>query len=196
MFERKMLPLDAEQKGLLMRMIKGANRMNALIDDLLQLSRIKTQSTARVKSDLNEIVTATLEEFDMQILESKARIHVEDLPTLKVDRVHIRQLFENLIGNALKYRNPDQSSDITICAQKNQQNSWQISVADNGIGFDEKYIDRIFKPFERLHGRETYDGTGMGLAICKKIVERHGGTITVKSSLGNGATFSFTLPEG
>jgi light-regulated signal transduction histidine kinase (bacteriophytochrome) len=132
----------------------------------------------------------------MQILESKARIHVEDLPTLKVDRVHIRQLFENLIGNALKYRNPDQSSDITICAQKNQQNSWQISVADNGIGFDEKYIDRIFKPFERLHGRETYDGTGMGLAICKKIVERHGGTITVKSSLGNGATFSFTLPEG
>ncbi len=191
-----MLPLDAEQKGLLMRMIKGANRMNALIDDLLQLSRIKTQSTARVKSDLNEIVTATLEEFDMQILESKARIHVEDLPTLKVDRVHIRQLFENLIGNALKYRNPDQSSDITICAQKNQQNSWQISVADNGIGFDEKYIDRIFKPFERLHGRETYDGTGMGLAICKKIVERHGGTITVKSSLGNGATFSFTLPEG
>ncbi len=196
MFERKVLPLDAEQKGLLMRMIKGANRMNALIDDLLQLSRIKTQSTAMVKSDLNQIVTATLEEFDFQILELKARIHVEDLPALKVDRVHMRQLFENLISNALKYRNPEQPPEITIRGQKNEHNIWQISVADNGIGFDEKYIDRIFKPFERLHGKETYDGTGMGLAICKKIVERHGGTIAVKSSHGNGATFSFTLHEG
>ena len=195
MFEKKMEPLDAEPKDLLMRMTKGASRMNDLIDDLLQLSRIQTQASALVKSDLNKIVETTLEEQGLSVLETEVRINVKELPTLEVDKVHIRQLFQNLISNSLKYRKPDQSLEITIHSCKIEQNIWGISVTDNGIGFDDKHIDRIFKPFERLHSRQTYNGTGMGLAICRKIVERHGGTITAKSSPGNGATFTFTIPD-
>jgi light-regulated signal transduction histidine kinase (bacteriophytochrome) len=195
MFEKKMEPLDAEPKDLLMRMTKGASRMNDLIDDLLQLSRIQTQASGLVKSDLNQIVETTLEEQGLPFLETEVKINVEELPTLEVDKVHIRQLFQNLISNSLKYRKPDQPLELTIHSSKNEQSFWEISVTDNGIGFDDRHIDRIFKPFERLHNRETYNGTGMGLAICRKIVERHGGTITAKSSMGNGATFTFTIPE-
>ena len=195
MFEKKMEPLDAEPKDLLMRMTKGASRMNDLIDDLLQLSRIQTQASGLVRSDLNKIVETTLEEQGLPVLETEVKINVEELPTLEVDKVHIHQLFQNLISNSLKYRKPDQPLEITIHSSKTEQNIWKISVADNGIGFDDRHIDRIFKPFERLHNRETYKGTGMGLAICRKIVERHGGTITAKSSPGKGATFTFTIPE-
>ncbi|MBC8286579.1 MAG: hypothetical protein H8E42_03800 [Nitrospinae bacterium] len=195
MFEKKMEPLDAEPKDLLMRMINGANRMNDLIDDLLQLSRIQTRASGLVKSDLNQIVKITLEELGVSVLETQAKIKIEELPTLKVDKIHIRQLFLNLISNSVKYKNPDRPLEITIHALKTEQNIWEISVTDNGIGFEEKYAKKIFKPFERLHNRETYGGTGMGLAICRKIVERHGGTITAKSSLGNGTTITFTLPE-
>lgn len=194
MFEKKMEPLDAEPKDLLMRMTKGASRMNDLIDDLLQLSRIQTQASGLVKSDLNKIVETTLEEQGLPVLETEVKINIEELPTLEVDKVHMHQLFQNLISNSLKYRKPDQPLEITIHSAKTEQNIWKISVTDNGIGFDDKHIDRIFKPFERLHNRETYNGTGMGLAICRKIVERHGGAITAKSSLGNGATFTFTIP--
>lgn len=195
MFEKKMAPLDAEPKDLLMRMTKGASRMNDLIDDLLQLSRIQTQASGLVKSDLNQIVETTLEEQGLPVLEAEVKINVEELPTLEVDKVHMHQLFQNLISNSLKYRKPDQPLEITIHSSKTEQNIWKISVTDNGIGFNDKHIDRIFKPFERLHNRETYNGTGMGLAICRKIVERHGGAITAKSSLGNGATFTFTIPD-
>ena len=193
MFERKVAPLGTEEKDLLMRMTNGAERMNGLIDDLLQLSRIQTQFSGRVKSDLSKIVKATLEELEFS--ETQAKINIEELPALKVDKVHIQQLFQNLLSNSLKYKKPDHPLEITIHSIKTEQNIWEISVTDNGIGFDEKHADKIFKPFERLHNRETYSGTGMGLAICKKIVERHSGTITAKSSLGNGATFTFTIPE-
>jgi signal transduction histidine kinase len=196
MFEKKVMPLDEEQKHLLTRITNGASRMNDLIDDLLQLSRIKTQSTTLVKWDLNKIVNKTLEELEATISETQAKIHIEKLPTLRVDKVHIHQLFQNLIGNSLKYKNPDLPPEINIFALKNKQEIWEISVTDNGIGFDEKYADKIFKPFERLHNRETYKGTGMGLAICKKIVERHNGTITAKGSEGKGTHFTFTLPDG
>jgi K+-sensing histidine kinase KdpD len=195
MFEKKVARLDAEQKDILRRMIKGASRMNDLIDDLLQLSRIKTQSANLVEWDLNEIVKATLEELEFSILDTQAKIHVAELPTLKVDKVYIHQLFLNLIGNSLKYKNPDHPPEITVHAQKNKQNLWVISVADNGIGFDEKYAQRIFKPFERLHGKDAYNGTGMGLAICRKIVDRHNGTLTANSSPGNGSTFTLVIPE-
>lgn len=195
MFERKVAPLGNEEKDLLRRMTNGANRMNDLIDDLLRLSRIHTQSSILAKSDLNQVVKMTLEELEIPISETKAKITIEELPTLKVDKAHIQQLFQNLIGNSLKYKKPDHPLEITIGSQKSEEKIWEISVTDNGIGFDEKYLDRIFKPFERLHNRETYSGTGMGLAICRKIVERHSGTITAKSSDGNGTKFTFTIPE-
>ena len=192
MLAEKMAPLDPEPKDLLMRMTNGADRMNELIDDLLRLSRIQTQSSGRVKSDLNKIVKAILEELE---IETQASIKLAELPTLNVDQAHIRQLFQNLIGNSIKYKKSDQPLEITIHSRKTQQKLWEISVTDNGIGFEEKYAKRIFKPFERLHGKGVFSGTGMGLTICEKIVTRHGGSITAKGSPGKGATFTFTLPE-
>ncbi|MBT6345907.1 MAG: hypothetical protein HOJ49_04120 [Nitrospina sp.] len=195
MLEESLETFNDKQKKIITHMINGANRMNYLVDDLLQLGLIKTKPTTLVELDLNKVVSAALEELDLQIIETNARIDVEDLPTLKVDKVYIQQLFNNLIGNAIKYKDPSHSPIITICAKKNLQNIWEFKIADNGIGFDEKYAEKIFKPFERLHNHETYGGTGMGLSICKKIIERHNGTLTAKSSIGNGTTFTFTIPQ-
>ena len=116
------------------------------------------------------------------------------LPTVNCEKARLRQVFQNLIGNALKFRRKDTVPVVRVSAV-HRNDAWTFSIADNGIGIDQKYFDRIFQMFQRLHGRGEYPGTGIGLALCKKIVERHGGRITVASAPGQGTTFSFTIPE-
>jgi two-component system, LuxR family, sensor kinase FixL len=122
-------------------------------------------------------------------------VKISELPNAEVDVSQIRQLFQNLIGNALKYHKEGIDPIVNITGKVIGGENIEVVVEDNGIGFDEKYSERIFQPFQRLHGKSEFEGTGMGLAICKKIVDRHNGTITVKSTLGKGSTFFITLPE-
>jgi signal transduction histidine kinase len=138
-----------------------------------------------------------LTELEFGIEEAGARIQVGPLPKVKADSTQMRQLFQNLIGNAIKFRNKDVPPVIDIRAsveEINRQQVTRLEVEDNGIGFDEKYRDRIFSPFQRLHGRSAYPGSGIGLALCRRIIERHGGTITVRSSPGVGSCFIMTIP--
>ena len=127
--------------------------------------------------------------------ETQGKATLGNLPNLDADPFQMRQLLQNLIENALKYHKPDIPPVIHLDYQPSQNGPWNISVQDNGIGLDEKFSERIFVPLERLHGRSAYEGTGIGLAICKKIVSRHGGSISVKSQLGEGSTFTITLPK-
>ena len=175
-------------------MQNAAQRMQQFIRDLLLFSKVTTQHKPFEVVSFREIVEQVLEDLDMRISQTKGVVTIEDLPELEADAFQIHQLFQNLIGNALKYHREGVSPHVTISSQLNRNGTWQIKLVDNGIGFDEKFKDRIFKPFERLHGRSKYDGTGMGLAICQKIVRHHGGVINAKSSPGQGATFSITLP--
>jgi light-regulated signal transduction histidine kinase (bacteriophytochrome) len=126
--------------------------------------------------------------------EVKADIRVDPLPTIACDGGQLTQVFQNLIGNALKFRRKDAIPAVRVSAARTG-NAWTFGIADNGIGIEPKYFERIFQMFQRLHGREEYPGTGIGLALCKKIVERHGGRITVASEAGRGTTFAFTIPD-
>lgn len=180
------------------RMQNAAERMQVLIEDLLTLSRITTRAQPFVDVNLSRVTQEVLSDLEIRITQSKARIEIGELPTIKADPLQMRQLLQNLISNALKFHGDKEPLLIKIYSQKitNQQlNSefCQIIVEDNGIGFDEKYLDRIFNVFQRLHGRTEYEGTGMGLAICRKIVERHQGSITAKSEPGKGAIFIITI---
>ena len=129
------------------------------------------------------------------IKETSARVEVGDLPAVRADRVQMVQLFQNLIGNALKFHRDGEAPHVKIFARQIGNKFYEIHVEDNGIGFEEEYAEKIFVPFQRLHGRSSYEGMGIGLAICKKIVERHGGSITAKSTPGKGATFIVSLPN-
>ena len=140
-----------------------------------------------------------LSNLEMLVTEKKAQFAVGQLPTLQADRVQMVQLFQNLISNALKFQGGDHIPYVKIYAkaiehQVGRKTAYEISLEDNGIGFDEQYLDKIFKPFQRLHGSEAYEGVGIGLAICRKIVERHGGTLAARSALGQGSTFIISLP--
>jgi len=145
--------------------------------------------------------------MEVRIHQVKGRVHLDQLPTLEADPLQMSQLLQNLIGNALKFHREGEPPVVKVRGEllphpggngaregSRGRRHCQIRVEDNGIGFDEKYLDRIFEPFQRLHGRGAYEGTGMGLAICRKIVERHGGTITARSTPGQGTTFIVTLP--
>ncbi len=176
-------------------MQRSAQRMKQFIDDLLDYSRVGAKAKPFGKVDLNKVIYEVLENLEIQISESNAQIDFENLPSIEVDETQIYQLFQNLIGNAIKFKKKDSPSIIKIEAQSNVKGFWEITVQDNGIGFNEKYLDRIFKPFERLHGKNEYPGSGMGLTICNKIVNRHGGTLKASSSPENGTTFKIVLPE-
>lgn len=197
--------LTAQGQDYLERMQSAAQRMQALIDDLLTLSRITTRGQPFVIVDLNLIVQEVLSDLELQIQQSNGDVEVGEMPTIEADAVQMRQLLQNLIGNALKFHRPEQPPTVKIYSQllnqeqqptDSQENATacRIFVADNGIGFDEKYLDRIFNVFQRLHSRSEYEGTGMGLAICRKIAERHGGSITANSKLGQGSKFIITIP--
>lgn len=184
--------LDADADEFIAYTVQGVLRMQALIDDLLAYSRLEVVEDRFVTVDAREAVQTALNNLDMAIRESGARIDVGPLPTLTADAAQLAQIFQNLLSNAIKYRSSEQPR-IRIASLR-QQNGWQFSVSDNGIGIDSRFKDQLFLIFRRLHGRE-YPGTGLGLAICKRIVLRHGGTIWVESELGKGSVFCFTIPD-
>jgi signal transduction histidine kinase len=192
--------LDERGLDYLRRMHNAAERMQVLIHDLLAFSRVATRSQPVTAVNLHKIVQDVLMDLEVRLEETQAQVFVAELPTIEADATQMRQLFQNLLSNALKFHQPGQPPVVTVGSEPVQANGrdplcWQITVADNGIGFDEKYADRIFTIFQRLHGRHGYEGTGVGLAICRKIVERHHGYITASSQPGAGATFIITLPE-
>ncbi|NME68323.1 PAS domain-containing sensor histidine kinase [Flammeovirga aprica] len=176
------------------RMLNSAERMQQLITDLLRFSRISSKAKPFEEIDLNEVLKDVISDLEIAINEAEAIIRAVELPTIKGDITQLRQLFQNLISNAIKFRKDDTAPIIRISCEVNdsKSNEIEISVTDNGIGFDEKYNERIFQIFQRLEGRK-YDGSGIGLAICKKITQRHGGDITASSKVGEGTSFTFTL---
>ncbi len=176
------------------RLIKSATRMRKLIDELLAYSQVTLQTQPFLPTALKPLIEEALGELDVSIENTQAQIQiVSPLPTLKVDPIQFRQLFVNLIGNALKFRKPNTAPHIQISAIQTETH-WTLAVEDRGIGFDEIYLDQIFKLFHRIHGKEAYAGTGIGLAICSEIVARHGGTLTAKSKPQEGSTFLIYLP--
>lgn len=194
--------LGADGSDYLDRMQKAASRMQILINDLLTFSRVSSKAQPFAPVDLNEVLEGVLSDLEVRIEEKGARIRLSNLPTIDADGLQIRQLLQNLISNALKFHRPDEAPRVTITGRVftlsgsdfEVEGFCEIQVADNGIGFDEKYLDRIFNVFQRLHGRAVYEGTGIGLAVCRKIAERHGGQITATSTPGVGSTFIVRLP--
>jgi light-regulated signal transduction histidine kinase (bacteriophytochrome) len=172
--------------------VDGVKRMRLLIRDLLEYSRVGTRGKFLAMTDCNAVLDLTLNNLEAVIEESHARITRDPLPVIMADDVQLGQLFQNLIINAIKYHDSEPPEIHVGCKQ--EESRWLFWVRDNGIGIDPQYAERIFIIFQRLHGKGEYAGTGIGLAICKKIVERHGGKIWVESELGKGATFYFTLP--
>jgi len=196
--------LDDTGRYYLERMQDGAKRMSQLISDLLDYSRITTRAQPFEPVDLNEVMCHVISDLELRISDVEASIDVDDLPTIEGDQTQIRQLLQNLVGNALKFYREDARPVVRVEAEEvapamvsedAQGRSVRIRVVDNGIGFEEKYLDRIFTPFQRLHNRSAYAGTGMGLAICRRIVERHDGQMTAESVPGEGSTFTITLPK-
>ena len=187
--------LDDRAKDYIKVMEKASQRMQKLIDGLLQLSRISTKGTQFQTTNLEKVFGEVLDDLESKIVKSHAQIIVGDLPTVAADEIQMRQLFTYLTSNAVKFHKKDIIPEISVASHNLGNGFWEILVNDNGIGIDEKYNDRIFKPFERLHGRNEREGIGMGLALCQKIVTRHGGSISVKSKPDKGATFIITLPE-
>jgi myosin heavy subunit len=187
--------LNDKGKDYLERMERSAEKMQKFVDDLLQYSTATASSPKHHPVDLKEVISQVLAEFETSIEESHAQIEVGSLPVIECDRTQMTQLFQNLISNALKFHKKDEAPVIRISHRQLDNEFHEICVRDQGIGFDEKYQERIFKPFERLHGNSEYEGTGMGLAICRKIVLRHGGKLTAQSSIQEGTTFIVSLPS-
>jgi PAS domain S-box-containing protein len=185
--------LDADASDFIGYAADGANRMHLLINDLLAYSRVGTRGNQFEAADSTAALVQALANLEASIEESAARITFDSLPTATADASQLVQVFQNLVGNALKFRSRKRPR-VHISAEENEE-GYVFSVQDNGIGIDPKYSDRIFVIFQQLHDKSEHPGTGIGLAICKKIVERHGGRIWVESEPGNGATFKFTLPN-
>jgi len=187
---------DEQGTAYVERMVSSATRMRTLIDDLLTYSRVSTRLRATEEVNLSQLVDGVLSDLDNQITRTGGTVHVASLPTIQGDPVQMRQLFQNLIGNALKFHHPERPPEVYVEAepQTDGEERCRLTVRDNGIGFEEVYADRIFQMFQRLHGRGEYEGTGMGLAICRKIAERHGGSITVRSKVNEGTTFIVEMP--
>jgi signal transduction histidine kinase len=189
-------------------MFNAAGRMQILITDLMTFSRVETKAQTFVAADLGVIAKEVSADLETLIEQTGGRVEIEELPTIDADPVQMRQLLQNLIGNSLKYCREGVPPVVRIYSQELTerrrdliaksggvaQHLCQILVVDNGIGFDEKYLDRIFNMFQRLHKKGEYEGTGVGLAICRKIVDRHNGNITALSTPGQGTTFVVTLP--
>jgi light-regulated signal transduction histidine kinase (bacteriophytochrome) len=184
--------LDADAQEFTAFAVDGAIRMQKLINDLLMYSRVGTKGKPFEPIEGEEILRAVLSNLKIAIQESGAIVSHDPLPTIHGDPVQLIQVFQNLIGNAIKFRG-SAPPRVHVGVEKKER-QWTFSVRDNGIGIDRQYFDRIFVIFQRLHTREEYPGTGIGLAVCKKIVERHGGRIWVESESGKGTTFFLTIP--
>ncbi len=197
--------LGENGRDYLERMQDAARRMQILLHDLLTLSRITSKAQPFEKVDLHKVVVDVVSDLEVRIEQSGARVEIGRLPVIDADAAQMRQLLQNLISNAIKFQAPPTKPEVIISAKVLDnaeslpgsmpgEELVQIMVRDNGIGFDERYLDRIFQVFQRLHSRSDYEGTGIGLAVCRKIADRHGGTISAKSTEGQGATFIVTLP--
>jgi len=185
--------LDGEADKFLRFIVDASERMSTLVHDLLEYARAATEQDRPTSVALDEDLEAALTHLTQAVQESGANITHDPMPTIPVDRGQMVRLFQNLIGNALKYRKADEVPTIHVSAEQHDQ-EWVITVRDNGIGFDPQHAASIFTPFKRLHPAAQYSGTGVGLAICRRIVESHGGRIWADSKPGEGATFGFTLP--
>lgn len=185
--------LDADADEFIGYAVDGANRMHRLIQDLLAYSRVGTRGHPFVAVDCGRLVDAVVADLQPLLQEAGATITHETLPVVHGDQTQLRQLWQNLLENALKYRQPALPPQVVIAATTEGE-WWHFTVQDNGIGIAPEFAERIFVIFQRLHTQDEYPGTGIGLAICKKILERHGGRIWVESAVGTGATFHFTLP--
>lgn len=193
--------LDQRGSDYLERLHSAAMRMSVLIHDLLEFSRIRTRGKPFVEVDLNEAIHLIIDDLEVAIESSGAILKIDKLPIIAADSSQITQLFLNLLSNAIKFRKPDVTPKIHVAYQQIEKDIsgskievHEISVSDNGIGFDLEYQEKIFVPFQRLHARDQYKGTGIGLAVCKRIVERHGGVIEVASEVGEGSTFRVYFP--
>jgi len=186
-------------------MQNAAGRMQNLITDLLTFSRVTTQAQPFVPVNLRQVAEEVLSDLETRIETTNGTIELGELATIDADPMQMRQLLQNLIGNALKFNRPGTPPIVKISGKicdilaanqlsKSTGAIYCLTVEDNGIGFEEKYTDRIFKVFQRLHGRSEYEGTGIGLSVCRKIAERHGGNITAQSVPGEGTTFIVNLP--
>jgi light-regulated signal transduction histidine kinase (bacteriophytochrome) len=184
--------LDADADEFISFAVDGAKRMQSLIQDLLAYSRVGSKGGELVTTSSEEALSRAIINLRGAIEESGAIVTHDPLPSVMADELQLTQLFQNLLGNAIKYRRADVPG-VHVAARQNGSKKWIFSVQDNGLGIEPQYFERIFGLFQRLHGREEFAGTGLGLAICKKIVERHGGEISVESTLGQGSTFRFPL---
>jgi light-regulated signal transduction histidine kinase (bacteriophytochrome) len=184
--------LDADADDFIGFAVDGANRMQRLIQDLLTYSRVNTRGRPFAPTDCNEVLAQVKLNLSLAIEENGATIRYDKLPTILADDGQLIQLFQNLIGNAIKFHG-EEPPRIEVSARQTE-GEWLFSVADNGIGMEPQYHERIFVIFQRLHGRSSYPGTGIGLAVSKRIVGRHGGRIWVESAPGEGSTFYFTIP--
>ena len=199
--------IDERGKDYLARMLNAAERMSMLISDLLAFSRVSTRGKDFDDVNLKTAVESILGDLEIAITEKSAQINVGDLPTVRGDKSQLEQVFLNLLSNALKFQSEGVTPVVNVSAQDateeetkdlllSEEYEWtKITVSDNGIGFDQSFAEKIFAPFQRLHGRSEYKGTGIGLAVCRRIVERHNGQITATSAPGKGATFSIIMPK-
>jgi signal transduction histidine kinase len=189
--------LDAEGRDYLARMLASVTQKQELLDDLLELYRVTSQGQPFVPTPLNRPAREALAQVESLLRETAGHVELRDLPTVEADPRQMRLLLRHLLDNALKFHRPGRPPRVTVHGEPGPEGAEQecrILVQDDGIGFDEKYLDKVFLPFQRLHARGTYPGTGMGLAICQKIVLRHGGTITARSVPEHGTTFLISLP--
>lgn len=184
--------LDAKADKYINYLVEGATRMQQLINDLLEFSRVGTRGKELVATDCEQVLSQVLQNLKVAIAENNAIVTHDSLPALTGDETQLIQLFQNLLSNAIKFRR-EEPPQVHISVQQRAK-EWIFAVQDNGIGMESEYFDRIFTIFQRLHSKSEYPGTGIGLAVCKKIVERHGGRIWVESQLGSGTVFYFTLP--
>lgn len=173
--------------------VDGATRMQTLIDDLLAYSKVGLQVLDRAPISFQEVVAVVLQNLSVQVNESHATVRYENLPVVNADRTKLIQVTQNLIGNALKFRRDGVNPEVSVMAE-HREREWLFAVSDNGIGFDPAYADRMFQIFQRLHRADKYSGNGIGLAICKRIIEHHGGRLWAESTPNAGSTFYFTLP--
>ena len=184
--------LDSDADEFIAFAVDGASRMQRLIQGLLAYSRVGTKGKDLLRISSEEALAQALLNVGGAMGESGARVTHDALPSVLADEIQLIQLFQNLVSNAIKYQ-PAGTPLVHISAARGDKQKWIFSVQDNGLGIETQYFEKIFGMFQRLHKREEFDGTGIGLAICKKIVERHGGTLSVESQLGRGSTFRFAL---
>lgn len=200
--EKHFIEMNAELRQYLDKIIYSSNRMKNLVIDILNYSRLSQNNQNFEEVDLNFLITELLDDFEINIQEKKANIQVEKLPVIMANKGQMRQVFQNLISNALKFSNPAKPPHILIkeieslpVQGHDVKKMRSISISDNGIGFDEKFTPEIFTLFQRLNPKDKYEGTGIGLAITKKIIDKHNGTIKAVSKVGEGAEFIIALPE-